>query len=74
MLQEVRRPVDVAGASGGFPDCVRTISSLAKNDGVAIIVGDWLFEMIMTIHGTGKIRNKSPTLTPQNKLILAEND
>lgn len=49
----------MAGASGGFSDRVRAISSLAKNENVDIIVGDWLSEMTMTIHGTGKIKNQA---------------
>lgn len=52
----VRRPVRVAGASGGFSDRVRAISSLAANEDVDVIVGDWLSEMTMTIHGTGKVK------------------
>jgi hypothetical protein len=50
-----KRPVHVAGASGGFSDRVRAIGSLAANENVDVIVGDWLSEMTMTIHGTGKI-------------------
>ena len=53
-----KRPVRVAGASGGFSDRVHAISRLAANEEVDVIVGDWLSEMTMTIHGTGKIRNK----------------
>ena len=57
MTTASRRPVRVAGASGGFLDRVRAITSLAKNENVDMIVGDWLSEMTMTMHGTGKIRN-----------------
>lgn len=57
-MPEARRPVRVAGASGGFSDRVHAISRLAANEEVDVIVGDWLSEMTMTIHGTGKIRNK----------------
>jgi hypothetical protein len=59
MVQDIKRPVHVAGASGGFSDRVRAISSLAKNENVDIIVGDWLSEMTMTIHGTGKVKNQA---------------
>ncbi|KAL5357749.1 hypothetical protein BJX96DRAFT_172820 [Aspergillus floccosus] len=58
MTIEHKRPVRVAGASGGFSDRVRAIASLAKNEDVDVIVGDWLSEMTMTIHGTGKVRNQ----------------
>jgi hypothetical protein len=53
-----RRPVRVAGASGGFSDRVHAISRLAANEDVDVIVGDWLSELTMTIHGTGKVRNQ----------------
>jgi len=57
MTPSVNRPVRVAGASGGFSDRIRAIGSLAKNEDVDVIVGDWLSELTMTIHGTGKQRN-----------------
>lgn len=50
-------PVRVGGASGGFSDRVHAIASLASNGECDIIVGDWLSEMTMTIHGAGKVRN-----------------
>ena len=49
-----KRPVRVAGASGGFSDRIRAIRDLAALDDVDVIVGDWLSEMTMTIHGNGK--------------------
>ena len=54
MAPALRRPVRIAGASGGFSDRVHAISRLAKNEDVDVIVGDWLSEMTMTIHGSGK--------------------
>ena len=57
-MPEAKRPVRVAGASGGFSDRVHAISRLAKNEDVDVIVGDWLSELTMTIHGTGKVRNQ----------------
>ena len=56
MAPTLRRPVRIAGASGGFSDRVHAISRLAKNEDVDVIVGDWLSEMTMTIHGSGKQR------------------
>ena len=56
MAPSLRRPVRIAGASGGFSDRVHAISRLAKNEDVDVIVGDWLSEMTMTIHGSGKQR------------------
>lgn len=53
-----KRPVNIGGASGGFSDRVMAISRLAKDPNVDVIVGDWLSEMTMTIHGTGKAKIK----------------
>jgi hypothetical protein len=58
MTPSVHRPVRVAGASGGFSDRVRAIASLAANEDVDVIVGDWLSELTMTIHGTAKVKNQ----------------
>jgi hypothetical protein len=77
---EPKRPVRVAGASGGFSDRVRAITSLAQNEDVDVIVGDWLSELTMTIHGTGKIaaqeRNRGKSLSWEEELqnaMFAEN-
>lgn len=56
MSPALRRPVRVAGASGGFSDRVHAISRIARNEEVDVIVGDWLSEMTMTIHGSAKQR------------------
>ncbi|ERT00217.1 uncharacterized protein SPSK_08869 [Sporothrix schenckii 1099-18] len=56
---EPKRPVRVAGASGGFSDRVRAIESLARYEDVDVIVGDWLSEMTMTMHGTARVRNQN---------------
>jgi hypothetical protein len=57
-MAATRRPVRVGGSSGGFSDRVRAITSLAKNEDVDVIVGDWLSEMTMTLHGTGKVKKQ----------------
>ncbi|KAF2251279.1 DUF1446-domain-containing protein [Trematosphaeria pertusa] len=62
----VKRPVRIAGASGGFSDRQRAISSLAKLD-VDAIVGDWLSECTMTLHGAQKIDNEK--LRVEGKLL-----
>ncbi|KAH7115888.1 hypothetical protein B0J11DRAFT_553078 [Dendryphion nanum] len=61
-----KRPVRIAGASGGFSDRQRAISSLAKLD-IDVIVGDWLSECTMTIHGAQKIDNEN--LRVEGKLL-----
>lgn len=56
MVKAIQRPVRVAGSSGGFSDRVHAISRIAKNEDVDVIVGDWLSEMTMTMHGAAKIK------------------
>lgn len=57
-VSSVKRPVRIGGASGGFSDRVFAITQLAKNPDIDVIMGDWLSEMTMTIHGAGKVENK----------------
>lgn len=54
-----KRPVRIAGCSGGFTDRTRAISSLAQDPEVDAVIGDWLSEMTMTFHGAGKAKAKS---------------
>jgi hypothetical protein len=51
-----RRPVRIAGCSGGFTDRTRAMGSLAGDPDVDAVIGDWLSEMTMTLHGAGKIK------------------
>jgi hypothetical protein len=48
-----KRPIRIAGASGGFTDRQRAIRDLAKCD-VDVIVGDWMSECTMSWHGAAK--------------------
>jgi len=48
-----KRPIRIAGASGGFTDRQRAIHSLAQCD-VDVIVGDWMSECTMSWHGAAK--------------------
>jgi hypothetical protein len=61
-----KRAVRIAGASGGFSDRQRAISSLAKLD-IDCIVGDWLSECTMTLHGAQKTDNER--LRAEGKLL-----
>jgi hypothetical protein len=58
------RAVRVGGASGGFSDRVIAIERLAKKGECDVIVGDWLSEMTMTVHGSGKVQNKKAGSQP----------
>ena len=48
-----KQAIRIAGASGGFTDRQRAISSLAKCE-VDVIVGDWMSECTMSWHGAAK--------------------
>jgi len=48
-----KRPIRIAGSSGGFTDRQRAIHSLAQLD-VDVIVGDWMSECTMSWHGAAK--------------------
>ena len=61
-----KRPVRIAGASGGFSDRQRAIRDLAALD-IDVIVGDWLSECTMTIHGAQKTENDR--LRAEGKLL-----
>jgi hypothetical protein len=50
---KAKRPLRVAGSSGGFTDRQRAIASLAACD-VDVIVGDWMSECTMSWHGAAK--------------------
>ncbi|TKA75002.1 hypothetical protein B0A55_02645 [Friedmanniomyces simplex] len=52
-MPSTKRPVRVAGSSGGFTDRQRAILSLAHCD-VDVIVGDWMSECTMSWHGAAK--------------------
>lgn len=41
-----KRPVRIAGCSGGFTDRARAITSLAGDPEVDAVIGDWLSEMV----------------------------
>ncbi|KXL44419.1 hypothetical protein M433DRAFT_155056 [Acidomyces richmondensis BFW] len=52
-MPSTKRPVRIAGSSGGFTDRQRAILDLAKCD-VDVIVGDWMSECTMSWHGAAK--------------------
>lgn len=49
----LKRPIRIAGSSGGFTDRQRAIQDLAKCD-VDCITGDWMSECTMSWHGAAK--------------------
>jgi hypothetical protein len=52
-----KRAVRIAGCSGGFTDRHLALTRMAGDPDVDAVVGDWLAEMTMVMHGTGKQRN-----------------
>ncbi|KAK6366872.1 hypothetical protein LTS17_010423 [Exophiala oligosperma] len=51
-----RRPVRVAGASGGVFDRFRSLKDLSSDPDIDVIVGDWLGELNMTHRGSQKAK------------------
>ena len=68
--REPKRPVRIAGCSGGFTDRTLALTRMAGDPSVDAVVGDWLAEMTMVVHGTGKARNL--TDGPKTQLSLEE--
>ncbi|KAH7079952.1 hypothetical protein BKA63DRAFT_562667 [Paraphoma chrysanthemicola] len=54
-----KRAVRIAGCSGGFLDRADAITRMASDPDVDVIMGDWLSEMTMTVHGSGKVKHRS---------------
>jgi hypothetical protein len=57
-MPSVKRAIRIAGSSGGFSDRQRAIGDLAKNCDIDCIIGDWLSECTMTLHGAQKQENE----------------
>jgi 4-hydroxy-3-methylbut-2-enyl diphosphate reductase IspH len=57
-MPSAKRAIRVAGCSGGFSDRQRAIGDIAKNCEVDCIIGDWLSECTMTLHGAEKVQNE----------------
>lgn len=53
-----KRAIRIAGCSGGFSDRQRAMSDLVHCD-VDCVVGDWLSECTMTLHGAQKVANQA---------------
>lgn len=68
-MPAAKRPIKIGGCSGGFSDRQRSIHDLAKNGGVDCIIGDWLSECTMTLHGAEKQKNEQ--LRKEGKLTEA---
>lgn len=56
-MPSAKRAIRIAGSSGGFSDRQRAIGDLAKNCEIDCIIGDWLSECTMTLHGAQKQQN-----------------
>ncbi|PNH48078.1 hypothetical protein VD0004_g399 [Verticillium dahliae] len=52
--QTAKRPIKIAGCSGGVYDRKRAIHDMAKNEDVDVITGDWMSECNMTLRGSDK--------------------
>ena len=52
-----KRAVRIAGCSGGFTDRHLALARMASDPEVDAVCGDWLAEMTMVMHGSGKQKN-----------------
>ncbi|CAI6339483.1 unnamed protein product [Periconia digitata] len=66
-----KRAVRIAGCSGGFTDRSMAITRMAGDPEVDVVMGDWLSEMTMTVHGSGKVKRLA-SAEDQAKLPLEE--
>ncbi|KAM5341672.1 hypothetical protein ACJ41O_014703 [Fusarium nematophilum] len=57
-MPSTKRAIRIAGSSGGFSDRQRAIGDLARNCDIDCIIGDWLSECTMTLHGAQKTENE----------------
>ncbi|CRK10175.1 hypothetical protein BN1723_017187, partial [Verticillium longisporum] len=57
-MPSIKRAIRIAGSSGGFSDRQRAIGDLARSCDIDCIIGDWLSECTMTLHGAQKQENE----------------
>lgn len=69
-----KRPIRIAGASGGVFDRIRAIEDFAKDPDIDIVFGDWMSEISMTMRGTQKLEAQKlgvESSAYENSFILA---
>jgi hypothetical protein len=69
-VSDRKRPVRIAGCSGGFTDRYLALARMASDPEVDAVCGDWLAEMTMVMHGSGK--QKSLANGAKTQLSLEE--
>ena len=55
----VKRPIRIAGASGGVFDRFRSVQDFAKDPTIDVIFGDWMSEISMTFRGVEKMDHQA---------------
>ncbi|KAK0867285.1 hypothetical protein LTS02_004233 [Friedmanniomyces endolithicus] len=68
-MPSIKRPIRIAGSSGGFTDRQRAILSLAHSD-VDVIVGDWMSECTMSWHGAAKAELAAQGISDEDRAGL----
>ena len=65
---DVKRPIRIAGASGGVFDRFRSIQDFARDPSIDVIFGDWMSEISMTFRGVEKMDRQMalPASSPQS--------
>jgi hypothetical protein len=67
-----KRPVRIAGVSGGQLDRNVGISTMAKDPEIDAIVGDWLSENTMTVQGMAKVKSMAASTNGDTPRPLEE--
>ncbi|ROT38011.1 DUF1446-domain-containing protein [Sodiomyces alkalinus F11] len=67
-----KRPIKIAGCSGGVYDRKRAIHDMAKNEDVDVITGDWMSECNMTLRGSDKRDNLAQKAMTSGSTVVAK--
>ena len=69
---EPKRPIRIAGCSGGVYDRKRAIHDMAKFEDVDVITGDWMSECNMTLRGSDKRDRLAQTSMTSGSTLVAK--
>ncbi|KAI0174487.1 hypothetical protein BJ166DRAFT_149601 [Pestalotiopsis sp. NC0098] len=69
---EVKRPIRIAGCSGGVYDRKRAMHDMAKNEDIDVITGDWMSECNMTLRGSDKRDRIAQTKMSSGSTVVAK--
>ncbi|KXJ90404.1 hypothetical protein Micbo1qcDRAFT_226332 [Microdochium bolleyi] len=67
-----KRPIRIAGCSGGVYDRKRAMADMAANEDVDVITGDWMSECNMTLRGSDKRDRLAQTKMSTGSTLVAK--